>query len=510
MTSPRVLLALPRYRARLHALFPGIAFIAGALRAHGCEVAVYDEDVAHYAQTEGEKEAAKTLASLCENYKPTIAGVYVNTPNYREALRLAQELSVLTDAPLFAGGPHATLAGDAILCNHDIFSGIIGGEGEEVFPALAWALSDNRNMGEALSRIEGIATAMGIWLKPVNEFQDNLPLCSIGYREGKSIKRRWFHAPDLTRIALPDRRALLFPYMEELGNWAGQLYKQNFFHAIPAFYGKSVLTSHVSRGCPGKCPFCAAKAIFEGCSARRKRPMRHIKAELEDALDMGYEAWYFDEPSFPIADSSSWGVSLREILKRMGKPWGCVARLEDICRADMKKWQEAGLSYLYFGLETPHVGLQKNLGKSVEPARALNTSEALHDLGIQCDLSVFFGMPGETMETIGASLQWLNDNLPRGNVFFSLAAYWPGTSWSVQVGLNAGHWEPDYPHTEIANIAAWMPEDTQGIEPFFSNSTGTYHPAFLTVERALKIRGMIIESGLRERFAKYSRKRDSK
>jgi len=519
--SPRVLLALPRYRGALHALFPGVAFLAGALKATGCQVAIFDDDVAIYACEKEGMSPEEILRNICAALQPTLVGVYVNTPNYLEALRLSAFLKRHVAAPLVAGGPHATLAGATMLRYHQEFDAVLAGEAEELLPALAWAVYEQPTLVDAFANIERSAQQHGRTLRRVampfaappnlGSYAKNFfpTQTALGYRQQNDISWMCFLPPELHNIASPDRGALLHPPSPALVHLAHERYRDNFFHTIPIFKGRSVMTGHLSRGCHGNCPFCVpsvlARAPVGAHAHRRLRPPQHIAEELAAAKLLGFSAWYFDEPAFPLAERGEWGTHVRAILATHRVPWGCVARLDEILQADMLAWRDAGLRYLYFGLETPLAALQAGLGKSVDPELAISTSEALQVLGIQCDLSVFFGMPQETEQSVLESIRWLKAKLPRGNVFFSLAAYWPNTPWSQAAGLDPECWEPAYDKQAIAERACWFPEDSVGIDRFFSNATGTYHPTFLTLERAHWIRTRIEASGLRQRFIKYAR-----
>lgn len=499
---PAVMLAIPPYRSNIHALFPGIAFLSGSLKAAGCRVAVFDGDVASFVEEETGLGTEQMLSEFIHLFSPTLVGVYVNTPNYKASLHLARKIKELTDTPLVAGGPHASLAGQSILHHHLEFDAVLAGEAEQTLPELAWAI-------QAGVKIHDIGQYLEKILPP--EKPGTGPSSTVLFRHNDVLCRKSFAGPSLDKIACPDRDALLNPPYEPLARLARVVYGKNFFHTFPAFEGRDVITTHSSRGCFGDCSFCAPTVLNRdgvlGSPCRRLRPPEKIAEELEEARRLGFTAWYFDEPAFPLAEPGKWGEDVCSLLENMNAPWGCVARFDEVLATDMEAWAKAGLRYLYVGLETPNKKLQHKLGKDVDPFLAASTSDYLYSLGIQCDFSVFFGMPGETSESIDWSINWLNEHFPRGNVFFSLAAFWPGTSWSFNAGLRPECWEPECSSiTTPPSHLVWYPEETPFIDRFFSNGTGTYHPSLLTIENALRIREKIEASGLRRRFSTISRR----
>jgi len=215
---------------------------------------------------------------------------------------------------------------------------------------------------------------------------------------------------------------------------------------------------------------------------------------------------FFDEPTFPMASQPTWIAALCAGLRELDLLWGAPTRLDELAPHLLPELARSGLRYVYFGLETPHPHLLQILKKPADLAAVRAALAACETIGVQCDISLFFGAPGESEETIDATLEWMQDTLPKGNAFFSLAAYWPGTPCAERQGLGPECWEPDFDRGEAERRGAvWYPETAVSIERFYSNSTGTYHPAFMSLERALAIKERIIRSGFRSRFSSYSR-----
>ncbi len=481
---PRVLLALPYYRGTNHSLFLGIASLAPALKESGIEVAVIDEDVAGFAKNHGECSGADTVRRVVADFGPSLVGIHVNTPNYSSALHLAGMLSDYSGAPLVAGGPHTSAAASSILTHHPEFDFVLRGEADNSLPALAWALSGKG----ALEDIPGLSfrSESGI----IHQKRD----CLL----------------DLATLPIPDRSVLLEPTDMVLKQYARTLYQQNFYATIPGFAGYEVAGAFVSRGCDAGCGFCFPSSFWAepgtGKPVRRLRPVSTVLSELRKIQSLGFGSVFFDEPTFPIASAPAWISSFCSGIKELNLLWGAPTRLDELHPCLIPDLAESGLRYIYFGLETPHSHILKDMGKPADLVKVREIMQVCDANGVNCDVSLFFGAPFEDDDTIDATMEWMDCNLPKGNAFFSLAAYWPETPWAKKQGLSPEFWEPDFNRTEAENKGAiWYPENAVSIDRFYSNSTGTYHPAFLTIERALKIKERIISSGFRARFSRYAR-----
>ena len=482
--TPRVLLALPRYRGSNHGLFLGVASLIAALKDWGAEAAVLDEDVAARVEALDGTPVDETISRVVSGFEPTLVGVHVNTPNYAAALALAARLRQLCDAPIVAGGPHASAAASCILDRHPDFDFVLRGEADLTLPALAWAAAGRG----ALDNVQGLSRRA----------------------DGRIAHQARPPLMALDRLPMPDRRALLEPPDPLLHRFARETYRQSFTASMPGFAGRQVAGAFATRGCHAGCDFCSPAAFWAEPDShrpiRRLRPVTAVLAEMRDLRQLDYGAVFFDEPTFPLASEPQWLTAFCDGMRDLDLLWGAPTRLDEMRGNLLPMLARSGLRYVYFGLETPHPHLQRALEKPADLADVLRVIDVCETHGVQCDLSLFFGAPGETEHTIDATLEWIDRHLPRGNAFFSVAAYWPGTPWAERQGLGPECWEPDFDRKRAEQRGAvWYPETAVAIDRFYSNSTGTYHPAFMTIERALAIKQRIIASGFRERFSRHAR-----
>lgn len=490
--QPRVLLALPRYRGPHHALFAGIAVLARTLKDAGCEVAVFDEDVAAVAEARSGVPVEKTLREVMEAIAPTLVGIHVNTPNYRAALQLVGRLRTATGVPIVVGGPHPTAVPATVLDHHPEIDFVLRGEADSTLPALAWALV----------RSVFLDSVAGLSRRSASGIIHNSPARLL--------------APEDLRP--PDRMALLHPPSATLAAWARPTYDDNFYKHLPGFGGRKAMQTYASRGCTHRCDFCAASQHWSdpttGSPVRRTRPVAAVLDEVAELMELGYNAVFFDEPSFPMRSDPEWNRAFCEgiLERRMDIRWGAPTRLDEIDPGLAVLMARAGCTYLYVGIETPHRRLLSRLGKDASDRLPIRSAPDLlariEGLGIRCDASLLFGGPGETFRTLDRTLAWLDRSFPRGNAFFSTAAIWPGTRWALRHGVPPEAWEPDADRRALAERGIeWYGEDETTIDRFYSNSTGTFHPPGMTRALALEIRRRIIESGFRERFSRFARER---
>lgn len=481
--APSVLLCLPKWQGRNHGFFLGIAALVASLREAGIDVAVFDEDVAEYAAEKEHCCSPDLLQKSIKEYAPTLVGIHMNTPNYANSLSLACRIRQITDAPIVAGGPHATVAGKVMLLLHPEIDFVLKGESDITLPILAEQL----HLGKQPSNIPNIILRKG----------------------GDIIEQPATPPIQLSCLPLPARDALIHPPFPTLTKWSSIRYQENFYSTIRSFDGRKATNAYATRGCVRVCPFCFPGKFWldptRNIPCRRVRSLQNLIEEITMLRETGYGAIYFDEAAFPF-DQNSWVLDFADRMRNLDMYWGGAALLSQVRKAPLYHLAKCGLRYLYFGLESPVIKLQQEIDKKISIQEVQDLLDTCSDIGIQCDVSLFFGIPGETEQTIQETIEWIDTNLTYGNAFFSIAAIWPGTKWAESAGLTPEHWEPDYDKNNAPGNVVWYGHELTAIGKFFSNSLGTYHPSFMTPKRALKIKEVIINSGFRARFAKYARR----
>lgn len=480
----RFLICLPEWSGRNHSFFLGACDLRSFLRNHGLEVEIFDEDVSAFAAEQEKKDKEAILRDALLDFRPNYVGIHINTPNYESALKLARKIRLYSpESIIVAGGPHASVAWKTILEFHNEIDYISVGEGET----------------SILSLVTFVSAGMVGDLPP-----------GIAGRYNGEVRYKPEAFLSCEQLVASDRQGLLEPPFPDLRKWARKRYLDNFYNAIYSFDGRNATNIYVARGCTRKCPYCSPgsfwKDPFTGIPCQRIKSFDALESELLYLRENGFSALYFDEMAIPMK-SGKWLQTFAELLKKYDFFWGGAVLFDQISKVSVETLANYGLRYLYFGFETPQDGLQSEIGKKTNNECVSAFMKRCASCGIQCDLSMFFGIPGENDKTVENTISWLLSNLPRGNAFFSVAAIWPGTPWADDFGLAPICWEPEYIKGNAPNHVNWYSHDMTAIGKFYSNALGTYHPPYLTPEKALWIKQKIIESGFRERFAKYSRRK---
>lgn len=149
-----------------------------------------------------------------------------------------------------------------------------------------------------------------------------------------------------------------------------------------------------SRGCPGKCIFCAATALSGG--AYRTRSVESIIYELEYLSYLEIKEVFFADDTF-TADVERLNNLMERIIKTGTKySWYCESRVDAINEESIKMMKLAGCKAIQFGIETGSDSMLNKVGKEINLKKIHKACEIATKYGIKLSCSFIIGLPNET------------------------------------------------------------------------------------------------------------------
>ena len=367
-----------------------------------------------------EKRLAEELAA-----RPLFLGVTaIAGPMIRHALDVTEAARRLApEVPIVWGGPHALTAGELAI-RHPAIDAVAVGEGEEALRDLARFARDGG--------LHALESAPGFWVVRNGEPRFTGP------------------RPVLDLDALP-------PVSYRI---AGDRY----FYASA---GRPTAFFETSRGCPHRCLFCyqsqrrvpwrAASVawVVEGLRflTRENPEVRHLYLVDDN---------YFHDRARALA--------IAERLTGMGLTYQVQgAALVDVAAFtddELRRLRASGCVRTDIGAETASPRMGAVVGKSAPAAKLLETARRLERAGIIPWLNFMSGLPGETDEDLGATLDAIDAvvrAVPTAMVspIYAYTPY-PGTALfdrSVELGFR--------PPADIRGVAAesWRRPGTPWLSP---------------------------------------------
>jgi radical SAM superfamily enzyme YgiQ (UPF0313 family) len=304
---------------------------------------------------------------------------------------------------IIVGGPHISSMGLETLQRFKAFDYAVVNEGEAVLPALLTAIEQNNN----LDTVNGI-------IYRVNNIAIQTP-----------------PAPTIN-----DLDSLPFPAWDLLPN-----FPNTYLPAIYDYPQGPVATMVASRGCPFLCKFCDTSTF--GARVRAYTPqtvfnmMKHLKQQY------GIKHIQFVDDLFLASKVRALELCDLLIDNKLNMSWSCTARVDTVKPNVLKRMKQAGCWEISFGLET---GSNELLQKMEKAARVELSEQAVNwtsDAGIRSKGLFMLGYPGETLESIQLTKDFVR-RLPMTTMNLSKFTPYPGSPIYKEIygtNIKEEHWE---------------------------------------------------------------------
>ncbi len=441
----RISLIGPKWNQMVNSYPPlGLAYLAAMAEQDGHEVRIHDFGL--YPRRPVEEDVKEIV-----DYKPDLVAFTSMTTSYHNVEQTAALVKEALGVPIIIGGPHATSLPEYTLQNPS-FDFLAYGEGEY------------------------------IW-------QDFLRACEAGDDRWDRIPGLWYKVDGQivnggSRPPIEDLDALPFPSRHLFDLEKYPLYAPD---------GRPMITMLTSRGCPYACSFC-----FKGIVGRsyHQRSPENIVAELRQVMDRyGIRNFYFIDDLFTIDVRRLEAILDYFIAQNLDVRWRCLARVDRVTPALLKKMYRAGCRQIHYGIESGNPEILKATAKHINLDQVRQAVKWTEEAGI-CSKGYFIlGLPGDTEETIEQTIEFAA-SLDLTEAMFSIATPFPGTRlWEELVrknpglAFNADFTKSYYYNSYTAEIAPFMNVSAVGDEELSG--------------MALKARRRFQEAKEKRRFIKY-------
>lgn len=344
------------------------------------------------------------LAKEAMKLKPDVVGFSAYSPFFHVSVDAAAEIKKLApDLPVIGGGPHFTIVAEkAMLPQFDY--GFLG-EAEDSLPEF---LSAYQAGPKYIKQVKGVM------------YRDGDKIVNNGPRwvTEQAMKKTDLSNNNypLDRLPLP-ARYLLPMHKYKLGTSKG---RQHF---------SSIQTM---RGCFWECSFCASDVI-----KTRRVIMKSPKRVVEEMKDIATRFPYISHLYIVDDVLLFWPEHILEIADRMDAE-GLKFTFESSTRANtvtepiIKRLAKSGLIRLSFGLETIDPVMRVTMGKKVPMEAYPRANRICTEYGVEAMNSLMVGLPGETKQSVKATIEWVAEQRDISQANVSVAVPYPGTKFYDQ------------------------------------------------------------------------------
>ncbi|MDD8020986.1 MAG: radical SAM protein [Acidobacteriota bacterium] len=351
----------------------GLMYIASNLILNGYKVKILD-------LSDKTKLSKDSFHDYLDKNRPKAVGITCWSEFMENALELAKTTKEYNpEIAVILGGPHVTFMADECFKENDYVDVVCRHEGE-------------------YSMIE----LMDFYKWKKGSLQDIL---GITYREQKtgSVVRNRSRAfiKELDELPFPARHLIDFSK-----------------YTKPMF----MITS---RGCTGKCKFCA------GTTMGRRYRFRHpdkVAQEIEEIIrDYKPEEIYIVDDAFTIIPDRA--KEICAYLKNSDIRWFCESRVDAVNEELLRIFYESGCRYIQFGIESGSQQILDAIKKETTLTEVENAVKCATEAGIKVACSFIIGHFDDTDETIQETIALMKYLKDKYNValFCGPNVIFPGT-----------------------------------------------------------------------------------
>lgn len=338
---------------RSHSVYPPLGLCQLAATCDPADVCILDAEGLGWddSQTHAEVRARK----------PLLVGVTVTSYTLELVERFVAPLRK-AEISIIVGGPHASLAPLDVFARCPSVDYVVRGEGEVIFSELVRRLKN----GLSLAGIPG--------------------LC---YRKSDGS----IHL-DATILQVADFSSLPFPSLQGLPI-------DRYF--CPDAKQRPMLTMMTARGCPHRCAFCSSPSVM----GKKVRGWT-VAAVLDELTHLsqkgGVREISFVDDVFTINQRRTLTLCQGMIDRKLNLSWFCNARADQITPELAERMAAAGCHQVYLGFESGSQEILDRIQKGATVEDLERGAERLKEVGIARSIGFVLGLPGETDETVEASI----------------------------------------------------------------------------------------------------------
>ena len=186
------------------------------------------------------------------------------------------------------------------------------------------------------------------------------------------------------------------------------------------------------RGCPFRCTYCTYPQL-EGRSVRLKDPAT-VADEVEEVAAQGVREIFFVDDAFNAPAAHAEEICRRLVERGVSVSWTAFAHPGNLSPSLARWMKRSGCAGLEFGTDSLADPVLDALGKGFTASGVAASVRAAWEAGIKTAHYLLLGSPGETPQTVAATLAAF-DALPPAAVIAMIGVrIYPGTGLAERAG----------------------------------------------------------------------------
>ena len=170
-----------------------------------------------------------------------------------------------------------------------------------------------------------------------------------------------------------------------------------------------------TRGCPFSCAFCESGrngVIWGNCT--RYEPLWCVEEQIKECKELGFTGLAYYDDIFILNRPRT--LKLLDLNYKHDMKWRCFMRSDILCnhggREYLERMRDSGLIEIFIGIESADNQIKKNIHKGTTIEQDTKVVQWCKELGIRCKTSFILGLPGESLESMNKTRDWILEYRP--------------------------------------------------------------------------------------------------
>ena len=204
---------------------------------------------------------------------------------------------------------------------------------------------------------------------------------------------------------IPEKKRKIYGDFKNQKNMKIGIPKHELFaklnYRIPhGIYKKFALTS-ITFGCPYLCDFCPQQKLLY-----KYRDIYEVLDEMEYIYSLGIKEVFFFDQTFAARKEDA-VIFCEEMIKRKLKiKWICMSRVDVTDKKLLRLMKDAGCHTIQYGVESGSDSILEKSHKGVRTDKYYDIFNYCKEIGIRTLGHFIVGLPGETDETVKATVNY--------------------------------------------------------------------------------------------------------
>jgi len=378
-----------------------LAYAVGVLEEAGCECKLLD--------CPARLIDMERLLQIAREFRPELVIIDTSTPSIYDDVKCGELIKeALPDSYILLVGTHPSALPEETLKLSDKIDGVCVGEYEETVRELVDALQrGERGVRGMVARVDGEILDFG--RRELLEDLDKLPFVSMVYKRHLNYK--------------------------------------DYFYSHSRY---PIVTIVTGRGCPYRCVYCVYPQVFSG-HRLRFRSIDSVLDEIEFILENfpDVKEIMFEDDTLTVKRDRCREFCEAILARGLRFRWSANSRA-DVDYQTLRLMRQAGCRLLCVGVESGVQDVLDAMRKNLTVEKIRRFFADARRAGVRVHGCFLLGTPGETKETLEATLQFAKELNPDTAQFFPIMVY-PGTE--------AYRWAEENGYLTTKNFRQWLTED---------------------------------------------------